>query len=59
MCRFGGEVKPGIFSGKWGVNFKIDLYRAIGSGFNCNLDIARYFHQITNHLLVYKRNQLE
>ena len=30
--------------------------RAMGSGFNCNLDIIRSFHQITNyvHLFVYK-----
>ena len=33
-----------------------DLYRAMGSGFNCtcNLDITRSFHQITNYLSVYK-----
>ena len=29
-----------------GVNFKNKLYRAMGSGFNCNLDITRYFPKL-------------
>ena len=35
-------------SRKGGVNFNFnfDLYRAMGCGFNCNLDITRSFHQI-------------
>ena len=28
------------------------LVRAVGSGFNCNLDITRSFHLIINYLFV-------
>ena len=36
-----------------------DLHRAMCSGFNCNFDITRYFHQIVNYLFVYKGNRLD
>ena len=39
-------------------NLVFDLHRAMDSGFNCNLDITRSFHEITNYLFVYKGNQL-
>ena len=36
-----------------------DLYRAMGSKFNCNLDITSFLHPMTNHLFVYKGNHLD
>ena len=39
-------------SGKGVLILIFDLYRAMVSGFNCNLDIMGSFHQITTYLII-------
>ena len=48
-------------NGKGGVSLVVafDLYRAMGSGFNFNLDIVRSFEQITTTYLYNQSVQLQ